>query len=151
TDVTRVERARSPARLLYRLGILLGHVLLLLAARADSRVESFAWAPRVPEFLVIRGMGYQIRVKLHLLARPDELLAWIEFYEQVARQAQRPPTGAPALQLPPQQQPADLTGASGPLDPWGAGRGGDLATSGSQPPTSQPGARATKKFTGPEH
>jgi hypothetical protein len=150
-DVMRVERARSPARLLYRLGILLGHVLLLLAARADSRVESFAWAPRVPEFLVIRGMGYQIRVNLHLLARPDELLAWIEFYEQVARQALRPQTGAPAYQLPPQQQPADLTGASGPLDPWGAGRGGDLAAKGSQPPTSQPGARVTKKFTDPDY
>jgi hypothetical protein len=153
SDVTRVERVRSPARLLYRIGILLGHILLLIAARADSRIESFEWTPQVPEFLVIRGMGRQVRVSLHRLARPDELLAWVEFYEQVARQALRPRTGAPALQPPPEPQPADLTGASGPLDPWGGGRAGNLSASGSQPqqPPSQPGPRVTKGFTGPEY
>jgi hypothetical protein len=156
SDVTRVERQRSSARLLFRVGILLGHLLLLLAARADGRVESFEWTPRVPEFLLIRGMGRQIRVNLHRLARPDELLAWVEFYEQVARQAQRPQTAAPAFELPPEPQPADLTGASGPLDPWGAGRGGDPARSGasggiSQPTGAPPGPRVTKKFTGPEY
>jgi hypothetical protein len=152
-DVMRVERVRSPARLLYHIGILLGHLLLMVAARADGRVESFEWRPQAPEFLVIRGMGRQVRVNLHRLARPDELLAWIEFYEQVARQSLRPQTATPAHQLPPEAQPADLTGASGPLDPWGAGRGGDLTASGSQPQpsTSQPGPRATKKFTGPEY
>lgn len=154
SDVTRAERVRSPARLLYRIGILLGHALLLLAARADSRVESFAWAPRVPEFLLIRGMGRQVRVNLHRLARADELLAWVEFYEQVARQAQRPQTVAPAFQLPPERQPADLTNGSGPLDPWGGGRAGDLAprgATGSPAPTAPPGPRVTKKFTGPEY
>jgi hypothetical protein len=153
SDVMRIERVRSPARLLYRIGILFGHLLLLVAARADSRVESFEWAPQVPEYLVIRGMGRQVRVNLHRLARPDELLAWVEFYEQVARQALRPQTAAPAYQLPPEAQPADLTGASGPVDPWGAGRAGDLAASGSQPQQSpsQPGPRVTKKFTGPEY
>jgi hypothetical protein len=151
SDVMRVERVRSPARLLYRVGILLGHVLLLLAARADSRVESFAWTPSVPEYLVIRGMGRQVRVNLHRLARPDELLAWVEFYEQMARQALRPQTLAPAFQLPPEQQPADLTSASGPVDPWGAGRAGDLAASGSQSLSSQPGPRVTRQFTGPEY
>ncbi len=153
SDVMRVERVRSSARLLYRIGILFGHLLLLVAARADSRVESFEWSPQAPEFLVIRGMGRQVRVNLHRLARPDELLAWVEFYEQVARQALRPQTAAPAYQLPPEAQPADLTGASGPVDPWGAGRAGDLAASGSQPQQEapQPGPRVTKKFTGPEY
>jgi hypothetical protein len=156
SDVMRVERVRSPARLLYRVGILFGHVLLLVATRADGRVESFEWTPQVPEFLVIRGMGRQVRVSLHRLVRPDELLAWVEFYEQVARQALRPQTVAPAYQLPPEPQPADLSGASGPADPWGAGRAGDLAASGasgSQPQQSpsQPGPRVTKKFTGPEY
>jgi hypothetical protein len=152
-DVMRVERLRSPARLLYRVGILFGHLLLMVAARADGRVESFEWTPQVPEFLMIRGMGRQVRVNLHRLARPDELLAWIEFYEQVARQSLRPQPAVPAYELPPEPRPADLTGASGPLDPWGAGRGGDLAASGSQPQpsSSQPGPRVTKKFTGPEY
>jgi hypothetical protein len=156
SEVRRVERVRSQARLLYRIGILFGHILLLLAARADSRVESFEWSPRVPEFLVIRGMGRQIRIHLHRLARPDELLAWVEFYDQVARQAQRPQTSAPAFQIHAEPQPADLTGASGPVDPWGAGRAGDPATRGasgnvSQPSTSQPRPRVTKRFTGPEY
>jgi hypothetical protein len=104
-------------------------------------------------------MGRQVRVNLHQLSRPDELLAWVEFYEQVARQSLRPQTVAPAFQAAPEAQPADLTGASGPVDPWGAGRGGDLAASGanetngsqSQPSSSQPGSKATKKFSGPEH
>jgi hypothetical protein len=101
-------------------------------------------------------MGRQVRVNLDRLARPDELLAWVEFYEQVARQSLRPQTVAPAYQLPPEPQPADLTGASGPIDPWGAGRGGDLAASGAtgsppQPASSQPGPKVTKQFTGPEY
>jgi hypothetical protein len=130
-DVKRVERTRRSYGGLLELGIQLGRVALRLAARGDGRVESFDWYPRVPEFLILRGAGRQIRIRLHRLDRPDEMLAWVEFYERSARHAaeaavsrrtgppQLPPaTGAP---LP---AAADLTGASGPVDPWGEGRQG---------------------------
>src|SRR6185437_6780205 len=53
--------------------------------RGDAGIRSFAWSPRVPEYLILRGGGRQIRIRLHRLMQPDELLAWIEFYDQVRR------------------------------------------------------------------
>lgn len=85
--MTKVERVRHPFGWVFRLGILLGNGLLELAARGDSRVRSFPWAPRVPEYLILRGAGHQVRIRLHQLARPDELLAWVEFYERIGRHA----------------------------------------------------------------
>jgi hypothetical protein len=127
SEVTQVKRIRSRVRLLARVGILIGRAALALAARADSRVESFTWTPRIPEYLVLRAVGgRQIRMRLHRIARPDELLAWVEFYDRVARQGQeRPRSSAQPLGTPP---PApglpDLGGAGGPLDPWAGTRDG---------------------------
>ncbi len=147
SEVTQVKRVRSRARLLARLGILIGRAALALAARADSRVESFTWTPRVPEYLVLRAMGgRRIRMRLHRMARPDELLAWVEFYDRVARQGQeRPRSGAPPLAtLPPVPGLPDLGGAAGPLDPWAGTRGGAPEAAAGRPaptplPTAQPG------------
>jgi hypothetical protein len=76
--------------------------------------------------------------------QPDELLAWIEFYEQARRSTSgprsRPTAGAApgatrgratapiSASLSAEAAAAftpDLSGASGPLDPWGAGRQGE--------------------------
>lgn len=136
-DVTKVERARHAFGGVISMGIALGRVALKLAAWTDGRVESFDWSPRVPEYLTLRGRGHLVRVRLHRLERPDELLAWVEFYERVGRRAAESAparkTGdlthrlAPALPLAPPLEPAaaDLTDTSGPVDPWGAGREGE--------------------------
>jgi hypothetical protein len=130
-DVARVDRSRHPFGGLVRVGIGLGRVLLNLVARTDARVESFDWSPRVPEYLTLRGAGRLIRIRLHRLERPDEMLAWVEFYERVGRrltqqEPRRGPTTtrrlAPALPAPVQP---DLTSESGPVDPWGGERAGD--------------------------
>ena len=156
TDVMRVERLRSPARLLYRIGILFGHLLLLVAARADGRVESFEWAPQVPELLRRpRESGRQVRVNLHRLARPGSSCS--RGSSSTSRSRARPCAHRPPprrTSLPPEAQPADLTGASGPLDPWGAGtraatsrRGGGQPQQSAQQQSPQPGPRVTKKFS----
>jgi len=127
SEVTQVQRVRSRARLLARVGILFVRAALALAARADSRVESFSWTPRVPEYLVLRAIGgRRIRMRLHRVARPDELLAWVEFYDRVARQgAERPRSAAQPLGTPPPAQGVpDLGGVAGPLDPWAGTRAG---------------------------
>src|SRR5260370_34484245 len=62
-----------------------GPVALKAAAAPYLRVQSFDWAPRVPEYLTLRGAGRQVRIRLHRLTRPDEMLAWVEFYERQAR------------------------------------------------------------------
>jgi hypothetical protein len=125
-----------------------------LAARTDARVQSFAWYPRVPEYLTLRGAGYHIRIALHRVARPDELLAWIEFYERVGRRAA---TNAPARQSQPSMgrpvrdmSPRDLSGAEGPQDPFAAaapteapdGLRGDDTAAAAWLTASQPGERS---------
>ncbi|MGH2516027.1 MAG: hypothetical protein ACRDHP_10270 [Ktedonobacterales bacterium] len=144
-DVAKVERTRHAFGGAIAASIGLGRFALKLAARTDGRVESFDWAPRVPEYLTLRGGGHQVRVRLHRLERPDELLAWVEFYERVGRRgAESEPvrrTGGPTRRLAPEAVPeqdvwgagehtatADLTGANGPADPWGAGRDGEPET-----------------------
>jgi hypothetical protein len=126
---------------------------LRLASRGDAGIRSFAWSPRVPEYLILRGGGRQARIRLHRLMQPDELLAWIEFYDQVRRSASatrsRPTTGpiagattgpatvprtrasagAASGPLSAQTLTPDMSGASGPLDPWGSGRQGEPVTS----------------------
>ena len=99
-----------------------GRFVVQLAARTDARVESFLWYPRVPEYLTLRGTGRQIRIALHRVARPDELLAWIEFYERLGRRAAatgavRPnPVATDSLAQEP--APTNLSGAEGPHDPF---------------------------------
>ena len=153
-EVARVDRARHPFGGALSAGIAVGRFCVQLAARTDARVQSFAWYPRVPEYLTLRGAGYHIRIALHRVARPDELLAWIEFYQRVGRRAA---TNAPARQSQPSMgrpardmSPLDLSGAEGPQDPFAAAgaaaapdgpRGDDAAAAAwltaSQP--SQPG------------
>lgn len=158
-DVAKVERTRHAFGGVIQMAIGVGRVALKLAARTDGRVESFDWAPRVPEYLTLRGGGHQVRVRLHRLERPDELLAWVEFYERVGRRvAESEPvrkTGGPTRRLAldaapvspaaevasghaPDPAAPDLTGAAGPIDPWGAGRDGELERQSVSPaPTEQ--------------
>lgn len=132
-EISKVERTRHPVGGVILASVALGRLILRLASRGDSGIRSFAWAPRVPEYLTLRGGGRQARVRLHHLMQPDELLAWIEFYDTVRRSASgarsRPTAGAATG---PVSQPVsaealtpDMSGAAGPLDPWGAGRQGE--------------------------
>ncbi|HZC04995.1 MAG TPA: hypothetical protein VE338_05080 [Ktedonobacterales bacterium] len=182
SEVSKVERLRHPVSGIILSGVALGRLALRLASRADAGIRTFAWSPRVPEYLILRGGGRHARIKLHRLMQPDELLAWIEFYDQVRRSASasrsRPmsgplagpaagrASGGPASGPIPSSPSAplsastststsaplsgpisspnltpDMSGASGPIDPWGAGRQGEPAAA--QP--SQPlGPRTLK-------
>ncbi|HEU5440557.1 MAG TPA: hypothetical protein VFU88_14830 [Ktedonobacterales bacterium] len=84
-DVARVDRSRHRFTPLVAAAIAIARLLVKLASRNDGRVIAFDWYPRVPEYLTLRGAGRQIRIALHRLPRPDELLAWVEFYESVGR------------------------------------------------------------------
>ncbi|HEU0026467.1 MAG TPA: hypothetical protein VFQ25_05065 [Ktedonobacterales bacterium] len=152
-DVSKVERTRHPASGAILAAVAVGRLALRLAARGDAGVRGFAWAPRVPEYLTLRGGGRQARIRLHRLSQPEELLAWIEFYtglrrsgsshpvEQAAQTDAIRPSGAPetapaaaAATVVVDERAPDLSSASGPLDPWGGTRRGE--------PTGGP-ARAT--------
>ena len=147
-DVKKIERTRRSFGGVTELSIRLGRAVLSVAVRGDSRVESFDWSPRVPEYLILRGAGRQVRIRLHRLARPDEMLAWAEFYERAGRhlaemrESRRtvPPgarlaTGAPAAQDVPDLARAANTSrpafeqpnatSVGPADPWAGGREGN--------------------------
>ncbi len=152
-DVARVERTRAAFGGAMRAGIAAGRVALRLAARTDRRVESFDWSPRIPEYLILRGAGHLARIRLHRLPRPDEMLAWVEFYDNVARHAAasaprrtgRPSPSVAALPAPQPMAdaPADLSTGAGPLDPWGAGRGGEARgqdAAGAAPPIAPTGS-----------
>lgn len=135
-EVARVDRTRHRHNPLVRLAIVAAGASIALATRTDQRVQIFDWRPRVPEYLTLRGAGHLVRVALHRLPRPDDLLAWVEFYESVgrktaardteAREARR--TGAPVPQPQPQRAPITIdlsTPASAPepapgapADPW---------------------------------
>jgi len=133
-DVIRVERSRHPFGGMVRVGITIGRFLLNLVARTDPRVESFDWSPRVPEYLTLRGAGRHVRIHLHRLERPDEMLAWVEFYERVGKRLseQEPRRAAATSRRLTSALPAparadeipDLGAKSGPADPWGSGREG---------------------------
>jgi hypothetical protein len=142
-DVGRVDRTRHPVSGVMEVAIWLGRFALALAARGDSRFKSFAWSPRVPEYLILRGGGRHVRIRLHRLTRPDEMLAWVEFYERIGRRGNaadrlraREATGP----QPEQAAPVDLSGASGPLDPWGSGRAGATPAGGAEVAGMQAGA-----------
>ncbi len=160
-EVTKVERTRHPVGGIILFGVALGRLALRLAARGDTGIRSFAWSPRVPEYLTLRGGGRQARIRLHRLNQPDELLAWVEFYDQVrgaaSGQRQRPqpaPTSGPISR--PQPAPTsgpisrpvsasetftpDMSAPSGPLDPWGSRRQGEPDAA-SQPLTAPSAAR----------
>ncbi len=121
-DVSRVDRTRHPFNGILAASITAGRFFVQLAARTDARVQSFLWYPRVPEYLTLRGTGRQIRIALHRVARPDELLAWIEFYERLGRRAASTepvrPTPIATGQRVAEPAPANLTGAEGPQDPF---------------------------------
>lgn len=150
-QVSKVERTRHPVGGVILTGVKAGRLILRLASRGDSGIRSFAWAPRVPEYLTLRGGGRHARVRLHRLMQPDELLAWIEFYDTVRRAPSpsraRATAGAATV---PVSQPVsadaltsdmpDMSEASGPLDPWGAGRQGE---------PSQPAVTAKRSTQGP--
>lgn len=134
-DVTRVDRTRLPFGGVLKLAVRVGRSVLWLADRGDARVRTFGWSPRVPEYLTMRGTGRQVRVALHRVGRPDELLAWVEFYERLGRRAtaseQARRTAAPATKPVLPELPApDLSSPSGPLDPWGGARDGALEPTG---------------------
>jgi hypothetical protein len=141
-EVARVDRVRNRHNPLVAVAVGAGGLLLGLVTRTDHRVRLFDWRPRVPEYLSLRGAGRHIRIALHRLPRPDDLLAWIEFYESVGRkitvrEAQRSgalhpqptsPEQPPATEQPqpiPQAQRAASTGTLAtpgvPSDPWAAG------------------------------
>jgi hypothetical protein len=160
-DVARVDRGRHKFSGLMRAGIGLGRLALKLAARTDRRVQSFDWSPRVPEYLTLRGAGRQVRIRLHRLTRPDEMLAWVEFYERQARHSSTPmlarrtaplggllgsadrKTGVPA----PLATQMDTPGA--PVDPWAVGSEGQPLAAG-PPPADAPTERlpAAARVTG---
>ncbi|HEX6799462.1 MAG TPA: hypothetical protein VF116_17270 [Ktedonobacterales bacterium] len=136
-EVARVDRTRHRHNPLVRLAIAVAGAGIALATRTDQRVQIFDWRPRVPEYLTLRGAGHLVRIALHRLPRPDDLLAWIEFYESVGRKATARETGvhrtgAPASQSQPQPErapitvdlsapsspPAPTSVASAPSDPW---------------------------------
>lgn len=106
------------------------------------------------------------RIRLHRLSQPDELIAWVEFYDQVrgTGSGQRPqparasgpisgpisrpqaaPTSGPITQPTAVNETftPDMSSASGPLDPWGGGRQGEPGAA------SQPHATPTPRFTAP--
>ena len=136
-DVAKVERTRIAFGGVILAGIRIGRFVLKLVTRTDKRVQTFEWVPRVPEYLTLRGVGHQVRVRLHRLERPDELLAWVEFYDRVGRRlAESGPqrkTGGPTrrltsgpLQAPDMGMPGppDMSTASGQYSPDGHPLGG---------------------------
>ncbi len=140
-DVSKVERTRHPASGAILAVVAAGRLALRLAARGDSGIRGFAWSPRVPEYLTLRGGGRHARIRLHHLAQPEELLAWVEFYtglrragashplESVPAESRRatPAPVAAAFAHDMDEREPDLSGVSGPLDPWGGARHGKLA------------------------
>ena len=169
-NVSRIDRARHPAGGLIRVGIAIGRLLMAIAARTDSRFKSFAWSPRVPEYLTLRGEGRHVEIRLHRLIRADEMLAWVEYYERIGRRGETPSrpvapsppaatgrpatrstarpaaTGRPAIRStsqPAGMAPGQSAATSGPVDPWANGLGGDLPAD-AFPTELQPAVGATR-------
>ncbi|HEX9036596.1 MAG TPA: hypothetical protein VF808_06345 [Ktedonobacterales bacterium] len=148
-EVSKVERTRFPAGGVILAAVAAGRLALRLASRGDGGIRSFAWSPRVPEYVTLRGGGRRARIRLHHLAQPEELLAWIEYYTGLRRAGTPRPEAATATgaQTAPRRAPAssgslrqpatpiasvveerapDLSSPTGPIDPWGGGRRGDV-------------------------
>lgn len=128
-DVARVERNRIAFSSFVQVAIHVGRLALRVASRRDGRVQSFDWYPRIPEYLTLRGAGRQVRVRLHRLARPDEMLAWVEFYERQGRRRTDSSGLRKSTPLAGRREQSslvpDLSSQGGPVDPWGAGRQGN--------------------------
>ncbi len=165
-NVSRIDRARHPAGGLIRVAIAIGRLLMEIAARTDSRFKSFAWSPRVPEYLTLRGEGRHVQIRLHRLTRPDEMLAWVEYYERIGRRgatsqsqpvapSQQGAAGRPAAYTanlaggatPRGGVPAGVAGA-GPFDPWAEGFEGDLPAD-AYPTELQPSVNASRPPASP--
>jgi hypothetical protein len=130
-EISRMERSRHPFNGAIKAGIAIGRLALKLAMRNDKRMRSFDWYPRVPEYLSLRGGGHQIRINLHRVARPDELLAWVEFYERVGKrvtaaesQRKKSSPSIPRVTRDPEAASVERAASSRPLDPWSSGPGG---------------------------
>ncbi|HET9980006.1 MAG TPA: hypothetical protein VFQ32_06165 [Ktedonobacterales bacterium] len=159
-NVSRIERTRHPAGGLIRVGIGIGRLLMAMAARTDGRFKSFAWTPRVPEYLTLRGEGRHVRVRLHRLSRPDEILAWVEYYERVGRRqasqsrpADASQPGAPNRPVPPTAPiaPDNISmgvPGVGPADPWASGPESDLPAD-AYPTAVQPSVSASRPSASP--
>ena len=129
-DISRVERSRNPASWLIRAVAAMCRLAISVATRSEVGLRCFPWSPRVPEYLTLRGTGRHVRVRLHRLSRPDELLAWIEFYERVGRRPAgshtRPRPATTTVQLGDERIAAatipldDLSDEGGLRDPWAA-------------------------------
>jgi hypothetical protein len=150
-DVAKVERTRHPAGGVILAAVAVGRFALRLAARGDAGIRGFAWSPRVPEYLTLRGGGRHARIRLHHLAQPEELVAWIDFYTGLRRASPSRPLEPVAPEAPrragvtsgpvetavaaaitedmDEERAPDLSGVSGPLDPWGGNRRGEPAAS----------------------
>lgn len=165
-NVSRIDRARHPAGGLIRVAIAIGRLLMEIAARTDSRFKSFAWSPRVPEYLTLRGEGRHVQIRLHRLTRPDEMLAWVEYYERIGRRGatsqsepvappQQGAAGRPAAYTanlaggatPRGDVPAGVAGA-GPFDPWAEGFEGALPAD-AYPTELQPAVNASRPPASP--
>ena len=118
-NVSRIDRTRHPAGGLIRVGIGIGRLLMEIAARTDSRVKSFAWSPRVPEYLTLRGEGRHVRIRLHRLTRPDEMLAGVEYYERIGRRGENP--SKPSVVPPPPAVSSRPGARAADQNPMGAG------------------------------
>jgi hypothetical protein len=161
-NVSRIDRARHPAGPLIRAGIGIGRLLMAMAARTDSRFKSFAWSPRVPEYLTLRGEGRHVRVRLHRLSRPDEMLAWVEYYERIGRRqaSQSRPADAsqpgalnravpPTAPIAPDNIAMGVPGV-GPADPWARDLPADAYPTELQPSVgAAPGASGMRPPTSP--
>src|SRR5258706_479445 len=108
------------------------------SARESSSTETLWWlvagcAALLPGlYFALGGAGRQVRIRLHRLTRPDEMLAWVEFYERQARHTSTPKQAGRTAPL------GGLLGAAGrktgafaplagqtdapgaPVDPWAA-------------------------------
>lgn len=143
SQITKVERVRSRVRLLALVGIRLARLLLAAGSRADSRIATFPWSPRVPEYLVLRAEGgRRLRIRLHRLAAPDELLAWIQFYDEVARHH------ATATQGGATSQTAETTPAAQPAAEIAAPGGEPEASAETSVPSAVSGPRVTQPALG---
>lgn len=161
--VSRIDRARHPAGGLIRVAIAIGRLLMAIASRTDSRFKSFAWSPRVPEYLILRGEGRHVRIRLHRLSRPDEMLAWVEYYERIGRQRAENPSrpgvasypgvssqpgtgsrpGTPSRAAAAPMTPTPAGASSGPIDPWASGLEGNLPAD-AYPTELQPSVSAVR-------
>ena len=102
------------------LGIGLGRLALAIAARSESRAVSFPWTPRIPEFLICAAAGARCACRPQSPGPPGSVcLAWVEFYERIARASggtERPARASAPL------QPSRVPACCPPISPGPLGR-----------------------------